>query len=593
MNSPKLRLAQIEVVPGAPRTNLQQMLQIVAQAEQEQVDLLIFPALALSGVLVGRLWRTPDFIHECEACGDELRAAARRLVLIFGNVACDWQERNHDGTLRLYNALFAAEAGQWLPPLGRERPYLVAGGYSEPAWRAAAAEWRHGGPAELSALIATRRAGLLGLLPGALAMPPEVAAAEARNLAAAGAGMLITTGPTPFCRDGAAQQAEACRTLAAAAARPLAYINQVGVEDGGKTIHLLAGGSNLYTAAGAHLTPLPPFSSGLLKCHLPSEAAVTAAAETESEVATITCGLLYGAQQFMQRSRIKRLVIGLSGGIDSALSAALYGRLLPPEDLLLLSLPGPYTSATTRRLAAQQAANLGCRFAEVPIDAAVALTQAQFAALRPSEIPGVPPLTLALTPRALENVQARDRGARILAAAAAAFGGVVACNANKSELTIGYSTLYGDIIGWLALLGDLWKGDIYAVARYLNREIYRREVIPQGCFEIVPSAELSATQAVERREGDPLHYPYHDALFRAWTERPLPPAPAELLAHYRRGTLAAELGFAGTVEALFPDAAACEADLQQWWQLYTGLARAKRLQAPPVMALSAYPFGVE
>ena len=113
---------------------------------------------------------------------------------------------------------------------------------------------------------------------------------------------------------------------------------------------------------------------------------------------------------------------------------------------------------------------------------------------------------LTITPFATENIQARDRGARVIAGLAASFGGGFSCNSNKAEMTVGYATFYGDIAGVLALLGDLWKHQVYALGHYLNEEVFHKEVIPEQIFTIKPSAELSEAQTVGNG-GDPLVYP--------------------------------------------------------------------------------------
>jgi NAD+ synthase (glutamine-hydrolysing) len=183
----------------------------------------------------------------------------------------------------------------------------------------------------------------------------------------------------------------------------------------------------------------------------------------------------------------------------------------------------------------------------------------------------------------------------LLAGVAAAFGGVFSCNTNKAEMTIGYGTLYGDIAGHLCVLGDLWKSDVYEVGRWLNDQVYRREVIPEGIFTIKPSAELSADQAVDEGKGDPLNYPYHDRLFFAFVQRWNRASPEELLTWYAEGTLNADLSLPESVDAytLFPDVASFCADLERWWRLYTGLGVVKRIQAPPVLAISSRAFGFD
>jgi NAD+ synthase (glutamine-hydrolysing) len=125
--------------------------------------------------------------------------------------------------------------------------------------------------------------------------------------------------------------------------------------------------------------------------------------------------------------------------------------------------------------------------------------------------------------------------------------------------------------------------------------VYGREVIPAGIFDIVPSAELGEHHAVDAGKGDPLHYPYHDRLFFAWVQRWNRATPEEILEWYAEGTLAQELQLPDTVDlkALFPTPSAFIADLERWWNLYCGIGVAKRVQAPPVLAVSSRAFGFD
>jgi NAD+ synthase (glutamine-hydrolysing) len=192
-----------------------------------------------------------------------------------------------------------------------------------------------------------------------------------------------------------------------------------------------------------------------------------------------------------------------------------------------------------------------------------------------------------------ENIQARDRSSRVLAAVSAAFGGVFTCNANKTEATVGYTTLYGDLCGYLANLADLWKMEVYELGHYLNKTVFGREIIPQGIFDVTPSAELSTAQNVDEKKGDPLLYPYHDALFRSWIESWNRTTPEEILDWYDAGVLEQKLGYDGKISALFENAAAFVADLERWWNQYQGIAVAKRIQAPPVLAIKKRAFGFD
>lgn len=406
-----------------------------------------------------------------------------------------------------------------------------------------------------------------------------------------GAELAIVADLSPFHRGGIVERARALSAAARARRIPVIYVNALGALDEGKVARAYDGAAMAFGADGARADATAPFAGGDGFVTVNAGGTIDGATRDEPAdgIQEVVSALRLGVSRFMAALRIRRVVIGVSGGIDSAVSTALYGSILPPEDILLVGMPGPFTSATTRGLGRSLASNLGARFTEIPIGPSVELTKSEFANIAVAGPGDNAPGALALTPFAIENVQARDRGSRVLAAAAAAFGGVASCNANKAEITIGYGTLHGDISGWLACLGDLWKGDVYAVGRELNASHYGRELIPEGIFNVKPSAELSERQAVEKGLGDPLVYPYHDKLFRSWVEGGC--AFGDSLAAYREGTLAEGIGYEGDIGSLFADEDEFTADLTRWWKLYRGLAVAKRMQAPPVFAVTRRPFG--
>ena len=164
---------------------------------------------------------------------------------------------------------------------------------------------------------------------------------------------------------------------------------------------------------------------------------------------------------------------------------------------------------------------------------------------------------------------------------------------------MGYATMYGDLAGFLAVTGDVWKTDVYALARYMNEHIFQREVIPQGSINVVPSAELSDAQDVTQGLGDPLQYEYHDCLFRAFVEgtphtRPHQRlTPEDILCAYENGTLEHLLGLPNPVSHYFTSTEQFINDLERWWKSFNGLAVAKRIQSPPLFLISKRAFGAD
>ena len=123
--------------------------------------------------------------------------------------------------------------------------------------------------------------------------------------------------------------------------------------------------------------------------------------------------------------------------------------------------------------------------------------------------------------------------------------------------------------------------------------MFQREVIPAGCFDLTPSAELGLGQAVDEGLGDPLIYPYHDRLFASWVEAWQRTTPEEILEWYLAGTLERQLGYEGKIADIFPSAQEFITDLERWWRQYNGMGVAKRIQAPPVLAVKRRAFGFD
>jgi NAD+ synthase (glutamine-hydrolysing) len=210
-----------------------------------------------------------------------------------------------------------------------------------------------------------------------------------------------------------------------------------------------------------------------------------------------------GISDYVRKNGFREVVVGVSGGIDSALTAALCVEALGPERVHCVSMPSRYSSEGTRSDAQQLAQNLGAPFVELPIEPMVEAFDATLAAPFAGRDPDLTE----------ENLQARIRGT-LLMALSNKFGWLLVATGNKSEMSVGYATLYGDMAGGFALLKDVFKTDVFRLSRYLN-ERAGRELIPATTIERAPSAELRADQLDE----DSLPaYPVLDRVLEAYVE---------------------------------------------------------------------------
>ena len=557
--------------------------------------------MCLTGYLIGDLWDQRAFLREAEAYGDRIRQASKGLVILWGNVAVDWDKTNDDGRVRKYNAAFAAQDGRLLTPSGTSRPYAIKAllpnyrcfddrryftsllAYAQEKGNALEKELA---PFMISIGEETFSAGVL-LCEDSWDENYHVSPMEI--LARRGVDLFFNLSSSPFTLGKNEKRHRMLSKALAALHVPMIYVNHRGLQNNGKTCYTFDGMTAAYDECGRLIAEAAPYEEARSTFHFdPSTKHIS----TEKSMAPYEGDMLlpamrYGVKTFLESIGVTKVVIGVSGGIDSAVNAALYRSVLPADHLLLVNTPTRFNSEMTKGFAKELATNLSASYLTIPIGGFIDDTA--------KALEGLPLLagnTIHLTGFMKENMQARDRSARILSALSAAFGGIFTCNANKTETTVGYGTLYGDLAGALAATADLWKYQIYDLGRKLN-DWYGEAVIPEGIFTVKPSAELSEKQDITQGLGDPLIYEYHDFLLRSFVEPWERVTPEDLLLWYSKGTLEEHIGCQVSVSDMFQTPESFITDLEKWWRLFSGFSVAKRIQTPPILAMSRRPYGYD
>ncbi|MDQ3283176.1 MAG: NAD+ synthase [Acidobacteriota bacterium] len=462
----KVYIGQINTTIGALQSNAEQSRRAYDDGVRAGADVVLVPELAVTGYPPRDLLDRPFFIDAAQQVKNELVAMTGETTLIFG---CIVRSETWCGK-PLHNAAIIARNGKVL--LEQHKTLLPTYDvfdemrYFEPGRNVRCVE------------IAGRRVGVS--ICEDFWFDDEAFGTKlyCRNpvdeLARQGAEIFLNISASPFNAGKRRARWEIFSKIAHRYDAPLVYVNQVGGND-----ELLFDGSSIvFDKSGTTIFCAPAFEEhGSLVQLQGSPCEMVLSLSEEEEIGR---GLILGLRDYIRKCGFRDVVIGLSGGIDSALTAAIAAEALGPEHVTGIAMPSQFSSDHSIHDARELANNLGIAFHIVPI---AELYQPYETALD----------TLFNEKKfdtTNENVQARIRG-NILMAWSNRTGAMVVTTGNKSELAVGYCTLYGDMAGGLALLGDVYKTMVYRVSRWMNR---KRVLIPESTLTKAPSAELRPNQ---------------------------------------------------------------------------------------------------
>jgi NAD+ synthase (glutamine-hydrolysing) len=488
----KIALAQINPTIGDFCGNEQKILDFTRRAQEGGADLVLFPELAVCGYPPADLLEKPAFVARAGQIVDEIAAktANSKIAIIVGYVTpaphgSGKHVRNSAALLRNGHVEFVQS--KMLLPF-----YDVFD------------EQRYFAPAEKQRLVCLSGKDV------ALTICEDTwndksfwenrlyTVDPVEELMRAGGSIILNISASPYWRD----KRETRREMLAAIARrhnaPVIMVNQVGGNDS-----LIFDGSSLaLNAEGEVIAQGKSFEEDLIFIDTKTLTGDLHASKNDSEHEAIFSALVMGTRDYVRKCGFSKAIVGLSGGIDSALVAAIAVEALGSENVLGIGMPSPYSSQGSIDDSRHLAENLGIRFEVIGISD---LFQQYNQALEPMFAGLKPDITE-------ENIQSRIRG-NLLMALSNKFNALVLTTGNKSEMSTGYCTLYGDMVGALAVIGDVVKTEVYALCRYLNRE---REIIPVSILEKPPSAELRPDQ----KDTDSLPpYDVLDPILEAYVER--------------------------------------------------------------------------
>jgi NAD+ synthase (glutamine-hydrolysing) len=510
----RLALAQINTTVGDLDGNRERILSGLVDAKAAGADVVLFPELAITGYPPEDLLLRPSFIHAAEASLALIAREARGIVVFVGTPHFDRD---------LYNACAVCAGGE-VKALYHKRFLPNYGVFDEHRYFAPGRD-------------------LFLLQHGEVLVGPTVCedvwqpGPPATDLALAGAQLIVNISASPFHVGKEREREQMLQTRARDNVCYVAFVNAVGAQDelvfDGHSVVLDAEGEVIARASGfeeallvVDIEPQEAVGRRLRDVrrrsleseretvpevpvvhvgspHLRSEPVAAKVAPLLDDLEQMRLALELGLRDYTEKNGFGDVVVSVSGGIDSALTAALACEALGPDRVHCVSMPSRFSSEGTRQDARRLAEGLGAHFLERPIESIVE-----------SLLETLAPVFEGLEPDTTEeNLQARVRGV-LLMALSNKFGWLVVATGNKSELSVGYATLYGDMAGGFALLKDVFKTDVFRLAKYLN-ERAGQELIPQSIIDRAPSAELRDNQLDE----DSLPpYPALDKVLEAYVE---------------------------------------------------------------------------
>ena len=497
----RVTIAQINTTNGDIAGNTTKIIDAIEKAKGQGSDIVVFPEIATHGYTSQDWFQDADIIAAAGEAVGEIVASTTGITAIVGTIRAN---EDKDGR-RLFNSAAVMSDGKLLgyadKSLLPEYDVFDDPRYFEPSDHRSVFEI---GGVKVGVVVCEDFWNDKTFWDERLydSDPTD-------EVVAMGADIIISINASPFNKGKIKLRCDMVSHRAKLQKKPIVFVNLVGGNDG----IIFDGASLIADEEGDVILQAPAFEEFVetveLDARKPDVRGITG-----DETETIRKALVLGIRDYAQKNNFKQAVLGLSGGIDSALVAALAAEAIGPENLLCVMMPSPFSSQGSIDDSEELIRNLGCQGRIEPISSTFEVLLEQMNLHKPTK--GGDSL-------AAENMQSRIRGV-ILMAISNAEGRLLLSTGNKSELAVGYCTLYGDTNGGLAVLGDLLKTEVWEVSRHIN-ESAGREIIPNKIIDKLPSAELAPNQ-LDQDSLPP--YELMDPILRLYFEQKQ--SPAEIIA---------------------------------------------------------------
>jgi len=631
----KIALAQMDVLPNQPEKNLETMLLMIDKAKKHHAKVIAFPEMCVSGYLVGDKFTSDEYCEDLMSFNETLRKASDGITIIYGNVYVDHADRdpkgkhpNKDGRTRKYNAAYIFQDQKPVPRANKDsaaarilpdgvQPKTLLPNYrffDDMRYFFSTIDIANDFGCTLEELIQpfeikdeNGKSLKIGLeVCEDLWCEDYRKDGEALNVTRTaidnGAELIVNISTSPWtygknnARDRRIMFLKNDSQAHGQRFKPFLYVNCTGAQNNGKNIVTLDGGTTAYNSdgqpvlldRGAYLEDLLMIDSDSLDKSVPLMRI------EKSRIAQKYDAIIRGirhTKDMMGIADYPKFVLGLSGGVDSAVVAALLCQAVGKDKVIGINMPSRYNSDKTINAASYIKSRLGIRYGEIPIQRIVDTIVSE---IEGHDLDGSGKVLSELN---LENLQAKIRGTDILSNIAAKYGAIFTNNGNKLEVALGYATLYGDVGGAIAPIADLTKEEVFQLARYLNKEIYHDDIIPEILLpddlfrfrkdQIQPSAELKNNQV------DPMKFGYHDRVLEAFLDYNKKGC-GDIMEWYLDGTLAKNLGISDQLIARWGlDDPKTFVDDLLWFDSQIMKNVFKRVQSPPIIITSKTAFGYD